>query len=184
LCAQRWQVLRSVAGSAASHLAIGGVLGTALGILFAQMRAVILISIPAPGVWMPATIVLTLALAQRHRLLGAFPAVQTGHWQVSSAGGAEPVWARNGRELFFIAGDGMLMAVPVQPGSSFVFGRPVPLFQAGQYHVNVARNYDVTPDGKRFVMIKTAGADGKGPSLVVVSNWAEEVRRRLARAGE
>jgi ABC-type antimicrobial peptide transport system permease subunit len=50
LGAQRWQVLRSVAGSAASHLAIGGVLGTALGILFAQMRAVILISIPAPGV--------------------------------------------------------------------------------------------------------------------------------------
>jgi serine/threonine-protein kinase len=113
-----------------------------------------------------------------------FPAVQTGHWQVSSAGGAEPLWARNGRELFFIAGDGMLMAAPVQPGSSFVFGRPVPLFQAGQYHVNVARNYDVTPDGKRFLMIKTAGADGKGPSLVVVSNWAEDVRRKLARTGE
>jgi ABC-type antimicrobial peptide transport system permease subunit len=80
LGATRWQVLRSVAGSAVSHLAIGGVLGTVLGILFAQMRAVILISIPAPGVWMPATIVLTLALAggiacwvPAHRALGSSP---------------------------------------------------------------------------------------------------------------
>jgi len=112
------------------------------------------------------------------------PAVQTGHWQVSSAGGAEPLWARNGHELFFVAGDGMLMAAPAQPGSSFVSGRPLPLFQAGQYHVNVARKYDITPDGKRFLMITTAGTDGKGPSLIVVSNWAEEVRPKLERTGE
>lgn len=63
LGATEWQVLRTVAGGAATHLAIGGALGTGLGILLAEMRAVILISIPAPGVWMPATIVLTLALA-------------------------------------------------------------------------------------------------------------------------
>ena len=81
LGARRWQILRSVAGGAATHLAIGGVLGTVLGILFAQMRAVILISIPAPGVWMPATIVLTLALASgiacwvpARRALGIKPA--------------------------------------------------------------------------------------------------------------
>jgi putative ABC transport system permease protein len=63
LGATEWRVLRTVAGGAATHLAIGGALGTGLGILLAEMRAVILISIPAPGVWMPATIVLTLALA-------------------------------------------------------------------------------------------------------------------------
>jgi Tol biopolymer transport system component len=113
-----------------------------------------------------------------------FPAVQTGRWQVSSAGGAEPLWARNGRELFFIGGDGMMMATPIQPGPSFVSGRPVPLFQADQYRVNVARNYDITPDGKRFVMVKTVGTAGRGASFVVITNWAEEVRRRLTRAGE
>jgi ABC-type antimicrobial peptide transport system permease subunit len=63
LVAAPWQVLRTVAGGAATHLAIGGVLGTVLGMLLAQARAVILISIPSPGVWMPATIVLILGLA-------------------------------------------------------------------------------------------------------------------------
>ena len=113
-----------------------------------------------------------------------FPAVQTARWQISSAGGAEPLWARNGRELFFIAGDGMMMSAAIRPEPSFVFERAVSLFQAGQYRVNVARNYDITPDGKRFVMVKTVGTDGRGASFVVVTNWAEEVRRRLTRAGE
>lgn len=63
LGAKSWQVLRSIIGGAAVYLAIGGVLGSVLGILFAQMRAVILISIPEPGFWTPATIFLTLAIA-------------------------------------------------------------------------------------------------------------------------
>jgi putative ABC transport system permease protein len=63
LGARSWQVLRSITGGATIYLAIGGLLGSVLGILFAQARAVILISIPAPGFWMPATIFLTLAIA-------------------------------------------------------------------------------------------------------------------------
>jgi predicted permease len=63
LGARHWQVLRSITGGATIYLAIGGLLGTMLGILFAQAREVILISIPAPGFWMPATIFLTLAIA-------------------------------------------------------------------------------------------------------------------------
>jgi ABC-type antimicrobial peptide transport system permease subunit len=63
LGAKRWQVLRSVTGGATIYLFIGSVLGTVLGLVFAQMRSLILISIPDPGVWMPATIFLTLATA-------------------------------------------------------------------------------------------------------------------------
>jgi putative ABC transport system permease protein len=63
LGARSWQVLRSITGGAITYLLIGGVVGSVLGILFAQMRAVILISIPAPGFWMPATIFATLATA-------------------------------------------------------------------------------------------------------------------------
>jgi hypothetical protein len=57
------QVLSSITGGALAYLAVGGVLGSALGVLFVQMRSLILISIPEPGFWMPATIFLTLAIA-------------------------------------------------------------------------------------------------------------------------
>ena len=63
LGAANWQVLRSIVGGAAIYLAIGGILGTVLGIMFSDLRRSILISIPAPGVWMPVTIFLTLASA-------------------------------------------------------------------------------------------------------------------------
>jgi ABC-type antimicrobial peptide transport system permease subunit len=63
LGAGRSQVLRSITGSAAGYLTLGGVIGSVLGILFAQRRAVILISIPEPGLWMPAAIFLVLAIA-------------------------------------------------------------------------------------------------------------------------
>lgn len=57
------QVLRAITGGALVYLAIGGVIGSGLGLILVQTRSVILISIPAPGVWMPATIFLTLAIA-------------------------------------------------------------------------------------------------------------------------
>jgi putative ABC transport system permease protein len=63
LGATRAQVLRSITGGAMVYLAIGGLIGSALGALSIAMRSVLLISIPDPGVWMPATIFLTLALA-------------------------------------------------------------------------------------------------------------------------
>jgi hypothetical protein len=63
LGAARWQVLRSIAGGAAAHLAIGGLLGSLLGVAFVQMRSLLIISIPGPGFSMPATIFLTLAVA-------------------------------------------------------------------------------------------------------------------------
>jgi putative ABC transport system permease protein len=57
------QVIRSIAAGAAVYLLIGGALGSVLGVLFIQFRDLLLISIPDAGVWMPATIFLTLALA-------------------------------------------------------------------------------------------------------------------------
>jgi eukaryotic-like serine/threonine-protein kinase len=103
-----------------------------------------------------------------------------GRWKVSVAGGMHPLWSRDGRELFFIAGDGMMMSVPIKAGPSFSYGRPVPLFPAGQYHVNVARNYDVSLDGKRFLMVKNAVSPGSQTSMVVVTRWFDEVRAKLA----
>ena len=110
-------------------------------------------------------------------MYGRFPDVDVSRWQVSSNGGLHPLWSRDGRELFFIAGDGMMMSVPIQPGPTFAHEKPVPLFPAGKYYVNVARGYDVSPDGRRFLMIKNAG---DRPSMIVITNWIDEVRAALA----
>jgi serine/threonine-protein kinase len=117
-----------------------------------------------------------------------FPDVNAGHWQVSPAGGAKPVWARNGRELFYFSGQA-LMAVPVQTTPTFSAGIPAKLFD-GPYSTGLlGRTYDVSRDGRRFVMIKNpprlAAATGTGDqpatttNMVVVVNWQEELKQRV-----
>ena len=73
--------------------------------------------------------------------------------QVSSDGGTAPLWSHDGTELYYRAGRAM-MAVAVEPGASFSAGRPELLFE-GPYLDDLARNYDLAPDG-RFLMIKPA----------------------------
>jgi serine/threonine-protein kinase len=109
-----------------------------------------------------------------------YPAIDDGRWQVSSNGGMHPLWSRDGQELFFMASDGMMMSTRIQAGTTFAHARPVALFPAGQYHVNVARNYDVAPDGKRFLMIKWARSEKPRPPMVIVTHWFDEVRAKMA----
>ena len=111
-----------------------------------------------------------------------FPNVNVERIQISSNGGQHPLWSRDGRELFYIAADGKMMAVPVQLRPSFDRKRPVELFPAGHFFVNVARNYDLSPDGNGFVMVKNAGVAAR-QSIVVVSNWFEELRTKMSEAG-
>jgi serine/threonine-protein kinase len=108
-----------------------------------------------------------------------FPNVDAGRWQISSDGGQHPVWSRDGRELFFIAANRRMSVVAVKGGASFAYGRPAALFDAGPYHVNVARNYDVSPDGRRFLMVRPDLASAQGTTMVVVTNWFDEVRARV-----
>jgi serine/threonine protein kinase/Tol biopolymer transport system component len=109
-----------------------------------------------------------------------FPDVDAGRWQVSISGGTQPLWARDGRELFYRAGAAM-MAVPVQPGPAFVFESPAVVFEEPYLVGFGGRAYDITPDGQRFLMLKE-GADGTAAEappdrLIVVQNWFEELRR-------
>ena len=93
---------------------------------------------------------------------------------VSNEGGTTPRWARNGQELFYGNGDKM-MAVDVQTTPAFRVGAPRLLFE-GHY----SAGYDVSPDGKRFLMLKPPVAQSAGPAqLHVVVNWFEELRRRV-----
>ena len=104
-----------------------------------------------------------------------FPEVGA-RWQISSDGGAEPVWARNGRELFFRNGDKM-MTVDVSIDPQFHAGKPRLLFE-GRYEAHsLTTSYDVAPDGQRFTMVK-AGEPAPAPAQVnVVLNWDEQLKR-------
>jgi eukaryotic-like serine/threonine-protein kinase len=108
-----------------------------------------------------------------------FPA-SGGKWQVSTDGGTEPVWNRNGRELFYRSGDRM-MAVDVVTEPTFSSGRPRMLFEGkyvGSPFPLTGFAYDVSSDGQRFLMIEETG--GTTPSQInVVLNWAEELKRRV-----
>ncbi len=103
-----------------------------------------------------------------------------GRWQVSAGGGQEPLWARNGRELFYRSGDS-LIAVDVRPGAVFSVGSRRLLFRGRYSANNNYPNYDTHPDGRRFLMIKSQ----EGPSeLVAVLGWFGELRRRTSPAAQ
>jgi eukaryotic-like serine/threonine-protein kinase len=90
---------------------------------------------------------------------------------VSRPGGSEPRWSGNGRELFYTLG-GQMMAVSVPPGPIFTPGPARALFSVDGYRA--ARNrpqYDVSPDGQRFVMIRERSAS----QVVYVENWFSEL---------
>jgi Tol biopolymer transport system component len=104
--------------------------------------------------------------------------------QISSNGGIKPLWSRNGKELFYVAPDNSVMAVPVdERGPSLNPGSPVkvvdgPYFTRGSI---TGRSYDVSPDGLRFLMLKLPPFDpATAPQIVIRQNWFEELKR-LAR---
>src|ERR1041385_8502760 len=85
-----------------------------------------------------------------------FPSVDSARFAISAQGGAEPVWKRDGKELFFRNSRGDMFAVPVTTGRHFVHGTPVLLFShPGLALQEFYREYDVHPDGKRFLMLRS-----------------------------
>ena len=110
-----------------------------------------------------------------------FPDVESGRWQVSTTGGFHPAWAPNGRELFYVAADGRLMAVDVRSQGGFAAGVPRMLVDGGFYFNLVAqgRSYDISPDGTKFLLIQApnTGTQADTAGLTVVLNWAEELKR-------
>ena len=86
--------------------------------------------------------------------------------RLSPAGGSRPRWRRDGKELYYVAPDGFVMAVPMAPGPQLEAGLPVPLFRSeGQIE-----NYDVAPDGSRF-LVSTPVEKVRESPLRVILNW-------------
>ena len=112
-----------------------------------------------------------------------YPDVAAGSWKVSPAGGTGPIWSHSGRELFYQNGAKALVAAAVVPGSTFTLGAQVTLFDASGFAGDEGSlYYDVAPDDKKFVMLRSVGRSGPAVAdkLVQITNWGAEVKAKLA----
>jgi len=98
-------------------------------------------------------------------------------WRVSLNGGTEPRWSRGGGEIFYREGQKMMVA-QIQTQPSLQVSTPRALFE-GLYEVmDGPINYDVTPDGRRFLMVKMERSEAP-TELRVVTHWDRELRKAL-----
>jgi Tol biopolymer transport system component len=104
-----------------------------------------------------------------------FPA-PGGKWQVSINGGTRPVWSRDGKELYYIAADGKMMAVEVKSGAKFEAGVPQPLFEThdGRFG-DVNAWFDVSKDGRFLIPVQAAQSDTV--PMTVVINWTAALKK-------
>ena len=110
--------------------------------------------------------------------MSPFPSVN-GKWQVSSAGGEEPRWRQDGKELFYLSADGKMMAVPAKTGASFAVGSPVALFQTHRRQSVSSQDvfsYDVSGDGQKLLIITNMDEATAAP-LSVLLNWSSEMEK-------
>jgi Tol biopolymer transport system component len=113
-----------------------------------------------------------------------FPATGA-QYQVSRDAGHHPLWSPDGKELFYFPGANRLVAVNVTTHPSFTFGDPAPV--PGGLPANATpvtpRNYDIAPDGQRFISVMESGQTQSGAAaaqqIQVVLNWFEELKARV-----
>jgi eukaryotic-like serine/threonine-protein kinase len=102
----------------------------------------------------------------------------SGKWQISSGGGTMPIWGRDGKEIFFLASDGKLMAADVKTGPTFEVETPRPLFATNvRNFVGLSRRqFDVSADGQRFILNAALGEHAPVP-ITLVQNWTAKAPR-------
>jgi serine/threonine-protein kinase len=117
--------------------------------------------------------------SRKEIFVSPFPGPGPRH-QVSTAGGTEPLWSRDGRELFFQEG-ARLLSVSVSPGPLFNPG-PARLLHEGRFlgSINSRTSWSVTPDGRRFLRIQRVAPERGITRLDVTLNWAEELKTRVS----
>jgi len=98
-------------------------------------------------------------------------------WQVSTRGGIWPYWKGDGKEIYYIGLDAILMAAPVSAGQTFSVGPPESLFQTRLRVWTVARQYAASRDGQRFLMIYPTQDPAASPMNVLL-NWQAPAGRK------
>jgi eukaryotic-like serine/threonine-protein kinase len=102
-----------------------------------------------------------------------------GKWQVSTAGGSGPRWGKDGKELYYLAPDGEVMAVEVGTGLVFQTKTPKPLFQPPPMPIFGSlpfRAWDVSPDGSKF-LFTTSGTETTQTPFTVILNWQARLKK-------
>jgi serine/threonine-protein kinase len=104
-----------------------------------------------------------------------FPETATAKWQVSTAGGNEPLWANSGRELLYINGKTEMVSAEVSPGPTFSVGRQRVLFSAALLsRPGPVPSFSLSPDDKRFLMVRE-GETAQQSELILAENWLQEL---------
>jgi hypothetical protein len=111
------------------------------------------------------------------------PYPKTGAKYRITANGSVPIWSHDGKQLFYVDSNAKLFAVDIQTTPAVSAGPPTELPIAGALHpIPGLRNYDITPDGKRFLVVLPAKNDATKAATAqinVVVNWFEELRQRV-----
>jgi serine/threonine-protein kinase len=108
--------------------------------------------------------------------------------QISNAGGVIPVWSRNGHELFYRTVDNRIMVTNYTvKGETFVADKPRVWSGKQLANVGLGGNFDLAPDGKRFVVLMPAESPEPREAqnhVTLVVNFFDEIRRRVAAQGK
>jgi len=109
-----------------------------------------------------------------------------GKWQVSAEGGYQPLWSRNGKQLFYWSNDDQrVWVVDVRNDGGFSASKPRLLFKAPEFSLGIpARSWDISLDGQRFLMVKEEERKPQPVTeMILVMNWFEELKH-LAPTGK
>jgi serine/threonine-protein kinase len=174
----RWLLLRS------SIFLPGG--GDVVGVRFGDTTLVPLVNSPAlegkmavspDGRWLAYV---SEESGELEVYVRPFPDAGSARWQVSVAGGSDPVWSRDGRELFYISATNEMMSAEVARGEAFSISPPKALFPTGPYSfVPAVPAFDVHPDGRFMLLRETTPAERN--ELILVQNWVGEMEERSRR---
>ncbi len=110
-----------------------------------------------------------------------FPNVREARWQASTGGGTEPMWAHDGREIFYRNGSEDMVAVSVTTEPTFALGGYRKLGSVSTYRSDLNhRIYDVEPGDERLLMIRARGGS-EGSELILVQNFFEELKEKVGK---
>jgi serine/threonine-protein kinase len=112
-----------------------------------------------------------------------YPSVNSGHWQVSTGGGTQPRWSRNGQELFYVSPAGAVMRVGIERAPSWATTIPLLILPNGSVPNDSPGfggwTYDISPDGQRFLLTKAANDANAPPppEIIFVQHFDQELKR-------